>query len=233
MFSPHHRFDNCRRLERAIRHLQQSNTIPENILKGYNRYHFALLHKLKSAKYYAEQLQSVLSTTSPEDIVKNSEVFLFAVNVSIDGFFYVAGSALDILAREVLTYFDIPMPLRVYYTTAHEQISARRAGDPILTRLANPAWKDEFSDYRNALTHELLIAGSYSINVDVDGSSQKTRIVFPLPDDPRVDPEARTYKRNSDVIAYCTATFRRLLSLINTIYGDLTSRIENNNALPI
>jgi len=232
MFSPHHRFNNCSRIERTMTQFRQAGKVPDDVFKGYNRYHFALVHKLKCAHNFFDQLYA-LGTTSPAEIIRDSVHFLFSVNSNIDGFFYTGGSALDILAREVLTYFNVSMPRDVYFKTAFAQLDHQRPNDPLLVRLQPPNWKDEFSNYRNALTHEVLIAGSYQINVDMEGATESTRIVFPLPDDPRVDPEARTSRRNSDVICYCQTTFRRLLSLINTIYGDLNDRFDTAGVLPI
>lgn len=233
MFDPHHRFAHCVKIERVIADLKVRGSVTDLVLQNHNRYHYALVHKLKSARDHAADLGKILKETAPEDIVTNSADFLYKVNVSIDGFFYTGGSALDILAREVLTYFGISLPARVYYQTAEEQLKALRSGDPIITRLAVPTWKQEFSNYRNALTHELLIAGSYSINVEVEGATQYSTIVFPLPDDPRAEPPLRTFRKNKNVLKYCDDTFKRLLSHINKIYGDLSQRIVAHGALPL
>ena len=76
---------------------------------------------------------------------------------------------MDIIAREVLIYFDIALPDTVYYYTARTILLTQRTGDSLIPRLDNPGWKDEFSNYRNALTHEVLIARNYNINVNDNG----------------------------------------------------------------
>lgn len=233
MFSPYHRFSNCLKLERTIKNLKDANSVPQFILGGHNRYHYALLHKLRCAYNHIKQLEKTLKDTPPEEVIGDLKGFVFTVNATIDGFFYSSGSALDILAREVLTYFNITMPRLVYFQTAHQQLTQQRPADPLIDRFQNPSWKDEFSTYRNALTHELLIAERYTIHVEMDGATERTRIVFPLPDDPKLEPERRTFRKNPDVIIYCTHTFRRLLSLINTIYGDLSDKIISSSTLPI
>jgi len=153
--------------------------------------------------------------------------------MSLDGFFYFGGSALDILAREVLSYFGISLPTNVYFEKAREIISNNRPGDLILNRLNNPTWKSDFSMYRNASTHELIIAKQFNINVCMDGATQKQTIILPLPDDPRVDPDDRTFRRYPNVIDYCKSHMRRLLKLINTIYGDIYTRAACNSRLPL
>lgn len=233
MFSPHHRFANCQRLERMISDLRQRGTVTADVFQNHNRYHYALIHKLKSARDNLTRLSSVLNDTPPEEAFGDSAEFLYSVNSCIDGFFYAGGSALDILAREVLTYFAIPLTGNIYYRTAHERLTASRPGDQLITKLVDPNWKEEFSNYRNALTHEVLVADSFSIKVEVDGSTQRTKIVFPLPDDPRADPNHRSFRRNENVLVYCEATFRRALSLINQVYGDLGLRIQTNGSLPL
>ncbi|MEN6627929.1 MAG: hypothetical protein ABFD69_17015 [Candidatus Sumerlaeia bacterium] len=233
MFSPYHKLTNCPRLERHIATLRAAGNVADDVFQNHNRYHYALIHKLKCARTSFDRLQNELTDTSPEQIVSDSGEFLYSINACIDSFFYTSGSAMDILAREVLTYFSIAMPNKVYYRTAREELTTHRPGDVLISKLADPTWKSEFSNYRNALTHEVLIAGVFSINFVMDGATQRKTIVFPLPDDPRTDPQARTFRQNKDVQLYCDRTLRRLLSLINTIYGDLCSRIQSNQSLPL
>lgn len=233
MFSPYHRFENCRRLERTVSRINSIVPINSVVIANYKLYHWALIHKLKSAKYYIESLDSTLSTTSPQDVISSSSPFSFNVNRDIDGFFYSNGSALDILAREVMTYFNIPFPPNVYYRTARQELSISRPGHSILSKLVDPSWKEEFSNYRNALTHELLIGDRCSIQVRNDGSENKTQIVYPLPDDPRVDATLRTYRRNENVLVYCSNTFRRTLSLISKVYGEINNLATTSNSIPV
>jgi len=233
MFRPHHRFANCVKLEASFQRLQTEGFISPEIVLGFNRYHFALIHKLKSARYHVDALTETLSSTSPVDSLSGSSDFMFKVNMHLDGFFYSGGSALDILARELLTYFGVSLPNNVYYSTAHSKLTASHASDPILDRIKDPLWKRDFSTFRNALTHELLVAGQYNINVRLDGASEVTTLVLPLPDDPRVDPSSRTTRKYPDADEYCRSHIRRLLSLINTIYGDVAARMVSQNALPL
>jgi hypothetical protein len=233
MFANHHRFANCERLEGRVIAARAANTVPDTIYNNYKLYHYSLIHKLKSARDNIDSLKEQLTTTPPQDIVNDAGEYLYLVNRSIDGFFYTSGSALDILAREVLTYYGIVLPDRVYFQTALKELAQVRPGDTLLPRLEDPPWKEEFSTYRNTLTHELLIVSRYSLNVVMDGPDQSTAVVFPLPDDPRVDMPQRTYRRNKDVLSYCNETFRKILSVINQIYGDLATKIEATNSLPI
>ena len=156
-FSPYHRMAHCQRLQRTISEFHENGNIPELIFGQYKRYHYSLLHKLKSAKKHLENLQDVLENTEVSAVVGNSNDFINEVNMHIDSFFYCCGSAMDILAREVLIYYNIPLPNRVYFRTAREQINTLRPGDALLTRLQDPTWEQEFKDYRNSLTHEVLI----------------------------------------------------------------------------
>ncbi|KQC04793.1 MAG: hypothetical protein APR54_08690 [Candidatus Cloacimonas sp. SDB] len=233
MFSPYHRFSNCTKLEKWILDNYENGQISENVKLGYNRYHFSLLHKLKSANYHLENLENVLIETDATEMLSNSEVFLQQINMHLDGFFYCCGSALDILAREVLVYFNIPLPRLVYFKTAKEKIESVNPSDTILNKLRDPTWKEDFSMYRNALTHELLIAGNYNINVNIQGVDQLMTVVFSLPDDPRVDINDRSFRKNPNGIEYCKITFQRIISLINQIYGEIEQRAKSNGSLPI
>ncbi len=231
MFSPYHRLNNCRKLERWIDNNQ--SRVTNVVQKGHDRYHYALLHKLKSAHFHLENLHDILVNTDASTVLPNSEDFLQKVNMHIDSFFYSCGSSLDILAREILVYFDIPITGNVYFHTAYNSINRSRPHDTILTKISDPTWKQEFSDYRNALTHEVLIAGNFSIQFNATGRNHQKTIVFPLPDDPRTDIENRTFRRNSDALTYCKTTFTRILSLINQIYGEIEERARLNNRLPL
>jgi hypothetical protein len=231
--STYHRFANRPRLESELQSLKASGNVPEDIVKGYNRYHFSLLHKLRSAAYHADMLTNTLTGTPPLDSLSQSSDFMLKVNMHLDGFFYCGGSALDILAREVLTYFAIPLPANVYFHTAHATLTNARPGDALLPRLTDPAWKRDFSTYRNALTHELMIAGQFTINVNLNGDTEEKTLIIPLPDDPRVDPSERTCRKNQNADEYCKGHMRRLVSLVNTIYGDIAERAHALGRLPL
>ena len=233
MFSPYHQFSNCKKLENIVETLNTQGNIRQDVFIAFKKYHFALVYKLKCAKRHVDNLNSLLSTPPLEEIVIDCSNFIFQVNMSLDGFFYSGGSALDILAREVLSYFDETMPAKVYYSTARNIISSRRPGDPILSRLDNPSWKSDFSMYRNTGTHELIIAEHININLSMKGRTQENALILPLPDDPRIDLNDRTFRKYPDVIDYCESHMRRLLSLINTIYGDIYKRVVTNSGLPL
>lgn len=228
-FAPYHAFGACEKLEKQVAALKTAGKVPDDLFRAHEKYHTSLVHKLRSARYHADTLAQYLATvdgpqTDPSEIV-------YRVNFHFDGFLHVLGSATDIFAREVLTYFGIPHPARVYYHTAREQITALRPGDAVLPFLDDPSWKAEFSDYRNTATHERLIAAGYTIQYDVSGKSAITRIVFPIPDDPRA--EQPTTKRNQDITEYCGATFRRAVSHFNKTYTHLASRISAAGSLPL
>ncbi len=233
MFSPYHKFTNCNRLESVVESLRGNGNVSNLIYKEYKRYHFALVHKIKCAKHHLDSMIELMSTTPPADILDQSSDFMFRINMYLDGFFYTCGSAMDILAREVLTYFTIPLPDRVYFHTAKNKLTESHPTDTLLSRLDDPPWRDEFSMYRNSLTHERIIVGYFNINVTIDGDTEDKTLVLPLPDDPRVDVMDRTFRNNPDMLKYCTLHTKRLLILINKIYGEIADRAENNSALPL
>ena len=148
------------------------------VLQLHNRYHYALFHKLRSSRTHLDNLERLLLQTPPQDIVSTSTSgdFHFNANLIIDSFFYSLGSSLDILAREVLSYYSLPMPHTVYFRTARREINIHKPGDPILPLLVDPIWKGEFSDYRNSLTHELLIVGRFSLDISIEGGIQRQKI---------------------------------------------------------
>jgi len=232
-FTPYHSFSSEPKFVRLIERLNEENKIPTEIYEGFCRYHPALTHKLRSTKYNLEQVKNKLTTTDIQEAANTKGNFLFETNMFIDGYFYNCGSALDILAHEVLLIFNQTFPSKVYFETAYKEIHRNRSGDTILTRLTRPTWKQEFSNYRNALTHELILAASYSINIENTGARQSHMIVFPLPDDPRSSRGTRTYQRNANVLEYAEENFTRVLRLINGIYSELYNRTRDNDSLPL
>ncbi len=230
-FAPYHSFAACGHLERAVTALKAAGHVPEAIFDGYELYHFSLFHKLKSAHYHVTTLDSYLNTRT----VATTPVpeMMYRANFHFDGFLHCLGSALDIFAREILTYFNEPMPGNVYFHTAHNSLFASRPGDAILPYLDTPTWKAEFSDYRNTATHECLIGTVLTTHHGVIGTRHTHRAIIPLPDDPRAAPAARTYRRTPDIVDYCTKTFRRALSLHNQAYEHLRTRIRATGRLPL
>lgn len=251
MFSPYHKFNNSTKLRRTLECMAKSHSIREDIYKSHKKYHYSLNHKLISAKYYIESLKDAYATfnmtagvqssgtsskredTSNVPVLSETEI-INRLNIYLDGFFYSGGSALDILARELLTYFDIEAPANVYYKTAREEITKKDPNDPIIDLLNDPGWKNEFINYRNAATHELLILDNIIKQSCMDSGLLKTKLIsIPLPDDPRLSQDERTYKKHKDVSKYSEKTFKRLLELIGKIYGHLVRRIEKKGSLPL
>lgn len=228
-FHPYHGFVGCATVERRIRALSAAGTVRAEILAGHEAYHYSLVHKVRSARYHVEALSGYLSSQAalsadPADLV-------YRVNFHFDGFLYVLGSARDIFAREILTYFGIPLPAKVYFRTAEELIQLNRPGDPILPLIARPSWAPEFMDYRNTATHENVIGTQYTIQVAVLGGNTTRRLVVQVPDDPRS--AQRTFRRNPDIVVYCTTTFKRVLSQFNKAYAHMAMRMNTAGRLPI
>ncbi len=232
-FRPYHRFPNRTKLDRIVRDLRASGHATSTLSEDFYRYHPAMIHKLRSAKYNLDRLKERLTTTNTQDAADTTGEFMFEVNMSIDGFFYNAGSALDILARVVLTVFGQPLTGRIYFETAHTRLAQSRPGDPILARLKSPAWRQQFSEYRNTLTHELILASRYHIDIDNTGPEPIHQIVFPLPDRPRARPADRSFRQYPNVLDYAAKHFRRILTVANTVYGNIACRLEANGSLPL
>jgi hypothetical protein len=231
MFNPLHKLAHCQKLRQVVDHLKNGGAIPAAVLDGHHTYHYALVHKLKSAQWHFNRLSEHLQRSDATAAVQTTD-FIATTNMHLDGFFYSAGSALDILAREVLVYFNIPLPPSVYFRTAREELTRLRPADTLIGRLQDPTWKTEFSNYRNALTHELLIGTRFQINAIQAGGNIVATIQFPLPDDPR-NPRTSTYNRNPNALEYCETTLKRILSLVNTIHGEIHTRASAAGALPL
>lgn len=234
MFSPYHRFSNCNILEYHINVLNRAGNITPDVLSAYNNYHYALVYKLKCAKDYLDDLANILNNTPPGEVFgPNANRFMFSVNRNIDGFFYSLGSSLDILAREVLSYYGFALPARVYFHHAYTIMNTTRGTEPILTKLGNPTWKEKFSDYRNTLTHELIIADRLDIRAFMRGNLQETNIICYLPDDPKTIPEDRTFNNNIDALIYTKKTFIQAVSLVNQIYNIVIAKIKVQGNMPL
>ena len=232
-FRKYHRFQNRASLEKLVACLKASGSITDDAFNSFHRYHPAMMHKLRSAMYHLDSLTEKLSTTDVQEAANPTSDFMFEVNMYIDGFFYNAGSSMDILARVVLALFGQPLTGNIYFQAAHERLNRTRPGDVILPRLVQPTWRREFSNYRNTLTHELILAPKFHIDFDNTGVERETQIVFPLPDDPHAEPVTRTYRHNPNVVDYIKTHFGRILRLGNVVYGDIAKRARATGALPL
>lgn len=228
-FAPYHAFRACRTLEASIEALRARNAVPAGLYGDHERYHYSLVHKLRSARYHVDTLGSFLSSDAAQAMTPTDLVY--RVNFHFDGFLHVVGSATDIFAREVLTYFGLPLPARVYYHTAESELTTQRPGDAVLPFVSSPTWKQEFGEYRNTATHESIIGTQYTIVVEARGKSFAKRVVFPVPDDPRAS--TPQYRNNPDIVAYCHRTFKRVVSHFNQAYEHLNQRIHTSAALPL
>ena len=232
-FRPYHQLRNKVRLENVVSNLHDAGNVHQVVFENFQRYHPSLIYKLRSAKHNFELLSNKLATPDIREAINPSGNFMFEINMFIDGYFYAAGSSLDILARVVLTMFGVALPEKVYFQHAYDKLSVARPGDLILQRLTPPAWRDEFSNYRNTLTHELILANTIQLNLGYYGDEQTVSVNFPLPDDPRAKPADRTYHNNPDVLDYIKTNFIRILRIVNTVYGDIAERAEVIGHLPI
>ena len=229
-FQPYHAFSGCAQLENEIEGLAD-NAVAPDILELFHTYHFSLIHKLRASYRHLEDLEEYLSR---QDTLDEEPVeIVFRVNFHFDGFTHSLGSALDILAREVLGYFDLIPNTNVYFWTARAELHQHRPGDLLIPRLQDPAWLQEFKDYRNTGTHESIIGTRYDQTFEMRRNVHTTRLNYPLPDDPKIPQSERTYLRNPDIVAYCKMVFKKSLRLINPVYVDIRSRIRVTQTLPL
>jgi hypothetical protein len=239
-FQPYHKFANRTKLEKLINTLHDSGSITPDAFDNFHRYNPAMIQKLRSAKYNLDALSDKitatsdrLTTTDIQEVSTTKEDLAFELNMFIDGFFYNSGSALDILARIVLTLFGEPLTGKIYFHTAHDRLDRKRLGDTILHKLKNPPWRDMFLNYRNTLTHELILLSTLQITLDLTAAPISPQFACPFPDDPRAKPQKRTYKKNIEGVKYCRTHLRRILSLANMIYGEIATRAETSGTLPL
>ena len=233
-FSPYHRFRNSERLENAISKLERSQAGPPHVFEKHHQYHLALLHKLKYAMHYIQEFERIVTSTKPEETLASNSEFLFDINRNIDGFFSSIGSAMDILAREVLTYFNQLPSGNVYFENAYDTLSNTHPGDAILDFLTKPRWRDEFRNYRNASTHEVILTTSHIVSINHTQIGVKnTSITVPLPDDPRALPAERTFERNPNAFLYIKSTLYLLLDIISRLYYHIAQRANAQGSLPL
>ena len=235
MFPNYHNFSGCKCLERTIKRFDVGINIPNNIYDNYCRYHFSVVQKLKSAEYHLERLKEISSRPGiAEYAFKNTSKFLFEINLSLDGFLYFCGSALDIFARDILTYYDLipPPPNDVYFDKALDLITQNNPGNMIIPRLLNISWLDRFRNYRNCSTHEEMISSNFGVTIGLSATETTRSLQLKLPDDPKRYP--RTYNRRDTILTvYCESTFKSILRLFNTIYIDLNDLVVMNGNLPL
>jgi len=234
MFVPYHKFKDCKKLEGTIRRLHDRGSIPASIYTNYCRYHFSVLNKLKSTQLSLNELRDTLSIDMSEGIAPSQlKEVLFSVNFRLDSFLNFCGSALDVFARDVLSYFDLIPPPRtkVYFETARRQIMNVNPNNVLLPKLNDPPWRGKFKEYRDCSTHEAIISEHINIETVSIGPEMATTIGVKLPDDPRSFP--RRYNQNIILIEYCEDIFSKILRLFHPVYTTLNNLIVANGSLPL
>jgi hypothetical protein len=231
MFSPHHRMEECHKFTEIIKSIKATINPSDLIIEDTIRYYDSLVHKLKSANKNREAFSDLITNAKPENI---DESFLFNANHYADGFFYCCGSAIDILARLVLLVFGDPLSGDVYFAEAKRKIAISHPGNNIIPKLDSPGWKPKFSEYRNALTHEILVVDIVNTTMKFSNISGKEfKVVIPFPDDPRKRPTERTYEGIRDGNDYMRKTFKSFLSFINIIFKELNNQLKATSSYPL
>ena len=226
---PFHRFVNCERLEKVVRELNAGGHVSDDVLDAHNEYHFAVVHKLKSAQWFVQNLERYVAEEVTDEVV-NYETF-HMVNFYFDGFANTVGSALDIFAHEVLHYFNIAPPPLTSFHDLHGLVATARPGDPVCPFLTVPPWREEFRLYRNATTHRVVVAKELILVIRMVGNVKTGVYRFGLPDDP-ADPQSPC-TRNVDIVKYCGKTLTRTLTFFSAAYGYLATRTRNVGGLPL
>lgn len=228
-FAPYHTFSEAARLEILVQRFHANGDVRKSVYESHNCYHYALLHKLRSARQYLEDLDRFVESESTLDL--SAPEVIHKANFYFDGFLHSVGSSLDIFAREILGYFAIRPRGNVYYHSAHGILRRHRSRHRILPCITVPKWRAEFSIYRNASTHELVIGTEYRLDIKLDGDRERRSMAIPLPDDPRS--LARTYKRNLRIEVYCRKIFKKVLSHYNKAYRIIVEESKKHGTLPM
>lgn len=198
----------------------------------YCRYHSTVSHKLKSARFFLGKINDLASP----DFLEENEPFEYQsyrheVNRNLDCFLFSVGASLDVLAREVLGYFDlIGNEPNIYYGYAKKKLTQTNKGSWLITKLEEPSWCEPFKYFRNTITHEEMITEELQITYfPVNGSGHGRRISLLLPP----NPEGRIPHRNRNVDSYCNYIFTNLLKHISPIYGAITKQIKTSQTMPL
>lgn len=223
---------------------------PRSIRKAdFDIFHFSVSQKLWEANYYDSQIDNFRgdnyyypsspgpqsqSVTVISGLDKN-EIARFC-NMFIDGYFMSVMSIFDSLAHEinvVFRLFSYKEKKKIYFYTIEKELKKRHSSSEFykcISRIIKKRWWKDLEKYRNAISHEAIVAKNIDTSFDVTTGRESLKRI-PMPDNPKNRPFS--YKKGFEMKTYIEKFHRNISPALDQCYKKLLTDLLKENRLPI
>jgi len=217
--------------------------------QDFDIFHYSVQQKLWEANYYAKQIENFDPEnfsyseigglrTETATIIRglDKEGISRYYNLYIDGYFMSVMSIFDSLAHEVntlLKFFKPDPDTKIYLSTIVEEMKKRSPNSEFykyISKILKKRWWKILENFRNAITHEVIIAKEIETSYDVTVGKEVLKKI-PLPDNPKKRPFE--YKKHYELKSFIEEFHKDLLPALEEIYKRLLKDLDKSKKLPI
>ncbi len=229
------------------------NRNKKSIIKSnFDIFHFSVQQKLWESKhyrngianfyendfaYYDNQGETIQTATISAGLNLNKLEITRYCNLYIDGYFMSAMSIFDSLAHEVNTLFKFLSSdpnTKIYFYTIINEFKQKMPNSEFYKYtseiLAKKRWWKTLGKFRNAITHEAIIAKEIETSFDATVGKETLKKI-PLPDNPKIKPFK--YEKGYELQSFIENLHNNIPSTIESCYKKLIKDLENSKKLPI
>ena len=227
------------------------NKNKQSIIKSdFDIFHFSVQQKLWESNYYINEIknfsgdnfaysETLGEKTQTVTVIMSLDKVEIAryCNLYIDGYFMSVMSIFDSLAHEVNSLFKFLSSYpntKIYFYTIFKEFEQKMPNSEFYKYtseiLSNNGWWKTLGKFRNAITHEAIIAPEIETSFDLTVGKETLKKI-PLPDNPQKRPF--TYKKNYELRSFIENFHKNITSSIERCYKKLTKDLENSKKLPI
>ncbi|MCK4359055.1 MAG: hypothetical protein KAW92_10015 [Candidatus Cloacimonetes bacterium] len=226
------------------------NKNKQSIIKSdFDIFHFSVQQKLWESNYYINEIknfsgdnfaysETLGEKTQTVTVIMSLDKVEIAryCNLYIDGYFMSVMSIFDSLAHEVNSLFKFLSSdpnTKIYFYTIFKEFEQKMPNSEFYKYtseiLIKKRWWKTLEKFRNAITHEAIIAKN--IDTTFDATVEKETLKIPIPDNPKKRPF--TYKKDYELKSFIENFHKNIPFTIDRCYKKLTKDLENSKKLPI
>lgn len=220
-------------------------------------FHFSAQQKLWQSDYYFQRIMDIYNSqrfeadymnvinvpTTDYGGVTESSTMKYEIdkvklarycNLYIDGYFSSVSSIFDSLLHEVNVVFKLVDPEKdIYWHTMLDEFQNACSNSEFykfLIKRKPKRWWQTLDSFRNALTHESVIATNIDTSTDVLSGTEKLQRI-PLPDDPKKRPF--TYQKGRELKDFIEKFNEKVLPVLEQCYKKIFRDLKKSGKLPI
>jgi len=217
--------------------------------KDFDIFHCSVQQKLWEANFYSDQIKNFnaesFTYSQTTDLTTGTATIIYGLdkdaiskycNLFLDGYFTSVMSIFDSLAHEVNSLFRI-LPsnhdTKIYISTIIKKLKEKMPNSEFykyISKIIKKRWWRILENFRNAITHEVIIAKEIEISYDATLGKEVLKKI-PLPDNPKR--RSFTYKKEYELKSFIETFHKDVWPILEHCYKRLIKDLEKSNKLPI